>query len=208
MKKPRSVEEIEKLKGRILEAALDIIMNEGFSALKMRSLAKKTRMTAPNIYNYFSGKDEIYLALVTQGFFELKKRLVKAEESCTEPKAAVKALLKAYLDFGMENPAHYEIMFTRRTPKYNDYKGTPNEKFSQAEYELSMEIAALSIETAAGAVGMTVDDKEILQMVIEAWCLLHGMVSLYNSGVAAYVSDDLEGLYSLIIKKRVEELGM
>lgn len=59
MKLSRDHTEIERLKGRILDSALDIIIHVGMDGLTMRKLAAKMGMTAPNLYNYFSGKDEI-----------------------------------------------------------------------------------------------------------------------------------------------------
>ena len=68
MKKLRELKEIEGVKGRILDVALDIIVGEGYGNLTMRRLASKLNMTAPNIYNYYKSKDEIYIHLVIRGF--------------------------------------------------------------------------------------------------------------------------------------------
>ena len=52
MKTARGKKEIRQIREKILENALDIIVYKGLDALTMRNLAKKTGMTAPNLYNY------------------------------------------------------------------------------------------------------------------------------------------------------------
>jgi AcrR family transcriptional regulator len=76
MKKPRDIKEVEGIQGRILQAALGIIVQEGFPALTMRRLASTIGMTAPNIYNYYKSKDELYITLVIQGFEMLQRELM------------------------------------------------------------------------------------------------------------------------------------
>ena len=139
MKKPRRPEEIEAVKTAILDHALDIITGQGMDDLTMRNLARRAKMTAPNLYNYYSGKDEIYLALVVKGFEMLHAALKAAYEGSGEIRSRAKAMLEAYLQFGIGHSRYYDIMFVLPTPKYNDYKGTPFEALSETEYKLSME---------------------------------------------------------------------
>ena len=62
-KSARDHGEVELIKEKILDTALDILFDQGFSSLSMRKIALGTKMTAANIYNYFSNKHEIYLAI-------------------------------------------------------------------------------------------------------------------------------------------------
>src|SRR6056297_2074810 len=85
MKPARSKKEIEKIRQAILEQALDIIVEQGLESLTMRSLAGRLEMTAPNLYNFFSGKDEIYLSLVVKGFEMLYGTLEAAATNAGTP---------------------------------------------------------------------------------------------------------------------------
>lgn len=205
MKKPRSKKEIEKIRGRILAKALDIIVKNGFSSLTMRAIAGKTGMSAPNIYNYFSGKDEIYITLVIQGFEMLYKKLEQAADPANDPIIQAKAMIQAYLCFGMENPGHYDIMFTLTTPKYDDYVGTPFEKLSEVEYRISMDIALLAQKTVQSVMTDSMDEQFIQHRVVAVWALLHGMVSLHNSKVVSYVVTDMETAYAKIVDEILDQ---
>ncbi|MBI9076584.1 MAG: TetR/AcrR family transcriptional regulator [Desulfatibacillum sp.] len=191
MKKPRAQEEIDQVKRHILDEALEIITQKGFPSLTMRAIASGIGMTAPNIYNYFAGKDEIYITLVIQGFEKLYKELVDATESAEGIVEKGRALIRTYLEFGMENASHYDIMFTQPTPKYNDYVGTPFQDLSAIELKISMDIVAL-IEKAIRNAEDNLDQETVSNRLLAFWSTLHGMVSLHNSKVAAYVVPDVK----------------
>ncbi len=201
MKKSRSPAAVEEIRRKILDAALSLISAEGFSALTMRALAKRLDMSAPNLYNFFASKDEIYITLVIQGFTLLHETMQKAAKENADPLERGRAMALAYLDFGMNQPAHYEIMFTSRTPKHDDYVGTPLESLADIELDLSMKVAGLATQAAAGiaAARPTATPVDVADGVIHVWSLLHGMVSLRNSGVMAYVATDPPSAYHRVL---------
>lgn len=199
MKIARSTEEVEKVRSGILKEALDLITAEGFTALTMRGLASRAGMTAPNLYNYFSNKDEIYLTLIITGFETLHAGLKEAYAGSRDPVLRARLLMEAYVRFGLENGAYYDIMFTRPTPKYDDYVGTPHEKLSRIEYTISMEIAELAQNAVREIAGNKGKDDHIKD-VVKVWCMLHGMVSLHNSHIIGYVIQDIQAVYNLIIE--------
>ena len=167
MKTPRSPEAIESVKTAILDHALDIIVSQGLDDLTMRNLARRAKMTAPNLYNYYSGKDEIYFALVVKGFEMLHADLKAAYEGSGKIRKRAKAMLEAYLRFGMENSRYYDIMFVLPTPKYDDYKNTPFEALSETEYRLSMEIAAMAEKAIEKVYGRKVDKRVVTRRLIQ-----------------------------------------
>ena len=203
MKPVRDQETVEKVRQQILEAALDIIVNKGMEGLTMRALGKETGMTAPNIYNYFPNKDALYISIMIKGFEMLSQDLQKAYQSSDDRMMRALAMARAYLHFGITKPRYYDIMFTLPTPKYNDYVGTPHEKFSEIEYRISMEIAHLALGAVTDILGEEVDKDILQQRMIQVWSLLHGMVSLNNSGVVNYVVDDPEGVYEQTLDELV-----
>ncbi len=208
MKTARSTDELEQVRGKILDAALAIIVNEGFDALTMRRLASRIGMTAPNIYNYFSGKDELYITIVIKGFEMLFDHLKRACEDQADPVVRARSLIDAYMKFGMENSAYYDIMFTRATPKYNDYVGTPYEKLSGVEYRISMEIARLASDAVRDLAGgeHCPSDEVVLHTVVKVWCMLHGMISLFNSRIVGYVAQGPDSVYARIIDDLVNSV--
>lgn len=205
MKQPRTTEELERIRERIIEAALSIIVEDGFPGLTMRRLASRIHMSAPNLYNFFSNKEEIYISIVIRGFQMLHDELEAASRSSAAAAEKAHAMLDAYVRFGMTHRPYYDIMFTMPTPKHNDYVGTPYEKLSTVEYRISMDIARIAMDTLRNLRQGTppVTDDDVLHDVIKIWSMLHGMVSLANSKVIGYVASDIEKTHNRIIEEIV-----
>ena len=54
-----------KTRDRILEASLELILEQGYHATTLRQIADRIDMVAGGIYNHFKDKDEIFLAVLT-----------------------------------------------------------------------------------------------------------------------------------------------
>jgi AcrR family transcriptional regulator len=187
----RPADEIEAVKGKILESALSLMCEDGFDGLSMRKLAARLGMTAANIYNYYKNKDELYLVIQTNGFQMLVDRFDAISGSPLPPSEKICAMMRAYIDFGIENPDYYEIMFCRNTPKYADYRDTPMQSKAAFEKETALKLADMACRTIreSRASDKTLGPDRILHMTITAWTALHGVVNLYNSRVLQEVTD-------------------
>jgi AcrR family transcriptional regulator len=208
MKTARGTKELKQIREKILESALDIIVAKGLDGLTMRNLAQKTGMTAPNLYNYFSNKDEIYIHIVICGFEMLYADLKAACDLHEDKTIRLRAMINAYMTFGINKPRYYDIMFTRPTPKYNDYIGTPLERISEIEYKISMDIVTLAIKTASDVMGPAVGEALLTQRLVQIWSLMHGMITLNNSQVMGYVAASAEQIYKKIIDEFIDSLKM
>ncbi|PKL37293.1 MAG: hypothetical protein CVV44_16815 [Spirochaetae bacterium HGW-Spirochaetae-1] len=195
-KTSRPREEVELVRERILETALQMLIEDGFNTMSMRKLASRLDMTAANIYNYFSSKDELYLMLQTRGFEQLYDDLSTVFSEHSDPIIRGEAMIRAFIDFGIGNRYYYEIMFNRNTPKYTDYVGTEMESIAFNEKSTALKSFHLTAQCLSeifavnGAGG--VDPENIRYHAIQLWCGLHGIVSLYNSRVLQEVEEGPE----------------
>jgi AcrR family transcriptional regulator len=196
-KQPRPENEIQKIRENILASALNIISEEGYQAFTMRKLASRLKMTAANIYNYYSNKDSIYLALVNEGFTILHHDMSSAFASENNPAERWLKVFGAYYQFGIAYPLHYDIMFSLHTPRYNDFVGTELEDTAAIEMDLSNRIVDIAVQSVIDAAGgeNTISREEAQQRTVEAWSMLHGLLSLKNSRVLQYVITDIDSVY-------------
>lgn len=198
----RNSEEIRKIKKKILDAALAILFEEGFDDLSMRKLARKLGMTAPNIYNYYSGKDELYLTIQTQGFELLSTRFEQILSENALPVDRLSAMVDAYLDFGISNSDYYSIMFIRDTPKYTDYIGTTLEPIAFVEKTAALKVADIvsSVIKTIAKKNSRIREEDASFHTIQIWTRLHGVISLYHSRVLQELEEDV-----LMMIKRLKE---
>ncbi len=200
-KTARDIKTLEKIKELIIARAVAIIKDEGFNRMTMRKIASKNNMSATNLYNYFSNKDEIYINILIRGFKQLYEKLQSVYDEHDDPLERGKKFIMAYLAFGIQNYNYYEIMFSPALPKYNDYVDTSLEELAGIEMDYSKKIIELSVK-AVGAVlkkQKRIDAAETERRMIEIWSMLHGMISLYNSRMIDYVIVKPVDTYEMIV---------
>ncbi|WNJ19979.1 TetR/AcrR family transcriptional regulator [Pontibacter sp. G13] len=105
------------LRDRVLEAAREILAQEGHEALSMRRIAQMVACKAPSIYHHFENKDQIVDALVMEGFEMLNGYLAEAVEGESRPIKRYEDRNRAFISFGLKYPSYYHIMFAKEPGK-------------------------------------------------------------------------------------------
>jgi AcrR family transcriptional regulator len=93
----------EETRVNILDAALQIVKEEGWQALSMRKIADVIEYTAPIIYEYFANKEAILLELTRKGYLKLSKELRGSKRSALSPAGQLEAMWLAYWNFAFAN---------------------------------------------------------------------------------------------------------
>lgn len=185
----RSIQEVESIRQAILTEALALIIDVGYDGFSMRKLAKRLDIAAKTIYNYFRNQDELYLGVLTQGFKQFGDTLLEQASLHDEPQARLEAAIRAYVDFGLDNPEIYSLMFTWHVPKYNDYVGTPMEAAGRKELETALKSEQLFSSLIHACVGETAELPEgsIHFEIVHLWIQMHGYVAGINSSLLDYL---------------------
>ena len=103
------------LRKKILEEAVGIVYREGVERITMRALAEKLGYSPATIYLYFRSKDDLLGEIAAHGFSLLLERSRDAFD-LDDPVAAVAAAGRSYVDFGLEYPELYRLMFQELGP--------------------------------------------------------------------------------------------
>ena len=104
----------EALRTRIVEAARDIVSEEGLDALSMRALAERIEYSPATIYLYFRDKEELLRDVVEQGFRRMSATVQEQTAALGEGASAAerhRALGRAYARFALDNTAYFRVMF-------------------------------------------------------------------------------------------------
>lgn len=187
-RKARSPEEVLKVRQNILDQALELISEDGYDNFSMRKLANRLDMTATTIYQYFANKDELYLAVLQEGFELLYEEMKTATQRVGDPLGKLTALTRAFVDFGIENPNFYNIMLVIDVPKYYDYVGTSNEGAAAREMEAALKVRNyISTKVLESGIleGRPLEDT--MPVIIHFFCTVHGFVTFRNSQITDYL---------------------
>lgn len=106
----RRLEEKERRRVEILDAAEAVALVVGVEALTMELVARKARLSRALLYVYFHDKSALLLALCVRALEALHARFESAAAGHALGMAQVEACGRAYVAFAEEFPARFEAL--------------------------------------------------------------------------------------------------
>ncbi|MBW7883486.1 MAG: TetR/AcrR family transcriptional regulator [Caldilineaceae bacterium] len=163
----------------ILEAARQIIREEGVDSLSMRAIADRIDYSPAGLYEYFGSKEEIVGGVCSEGFLRLTQRLQSTDPSLPPLDYLVEMGL-SYISFAMSNSDFFMLMFT------NAPLVAPA-NFPQDEAPETLLRRSPAFQSLYRAVQRCVDagvfierpDFDVLGIAIACWQIVHG-ISMLN----------------------------
>ncbi len=175
--KERRDREKENLRQEILDAASELFAKKGYAHVSMRKIAEKIEYSPTTIYLYFKDKTDLLNEICEETFGKLIETVSLIEaESKDEPLECLEKGMRAYIEFGLKYPNHYEV--TLITPimdflgkELHPYEGSSGQK----AFEYIVRQVAGSMEKGQLAKG---DVAAVSQTI---WAAIHGVTSLLIS---------------------------
>ena len=101
----------------IVDAAWDLVREEGLTALSIRELAKQAGITTPTVYAYFDSKHAIYDAMFGRAATEFADRMTEPYDT-DEGRELLVAGVRRFVEFCTADPARYQLLFQRSIPGF------------------------------------------------------------------------------------------
>ena len=160
----------QQTKQAIIDAALHIITEKGQPALSMRAIARRIDYSPAGLYEYFGSKEEILDHVCQIGHQRLHAAMSQVDPLLSDV-AYLEALGLAYVQFALDNPDYFLLMFTTESA---DSPPTAPEWSDSA-----FSILIRAIERGVGN-GTFVErpGQDVLGLAYAAWSLVHGIAML------------------------------
>jgi AcrR family transcriptional regulator len=101
----------------ILRAAWALAHTEGIGGVSLHAIAREIGIRQPSLYAYFDSKHDLYDAMFADGNRQLLERL-DALRLPRDPRAAVKAFMRAFVAFAVEDAPRAALLFQRPIPGF------------------------------------------------------------------------------------------
>ncbi|UFR01124.1 TetR/AcrR family transcriptional regulator [Streptomyces sp. Go40/10] len=155
------------LRARLVDVGVELLAAEGAQALTLREIARRAGVSHGAPRRYFPTHLELLSAIARRGFTELAGRAHAALERETGgPRAQVAALARTYVEFALEQPGMYELMF-RHDLLESGHLGLR---------ETSLPLFSLLTDL----VGTVDPDADARRVAAALWANLHGTVQLWR----------------------------
>lgn len=152
-----------------LAAAHALIAETGYEKLSIRRVADQVGIAHRSLYNHFEDREALLDAVATEGYEALAKKLSAAKTT--------DSFVSAYTNFALKNPSLYALMTSR---PHATMKEKP--ELQKAAHLVITEAIRLFSDQAAPT-----DEKK--RSVFKIHMMLHGGLSLYQSGILDMPSD-------------------
>lgn len=168
----RKERERAELREIILEGAMKVFLREGFEKTSIRKIAQAIEYSPATIYLYFQDKDQILMELQGRAF-ERKFTYMADLGTIEDPRERLRLMGRRYIDFALDNPDLYELMFLASEPM--EHLQRCAEEWGQGKilHGFLVQMVTEGIEKGYFKA------QDPLRMALLAWSAVHGMVSLH-----------------------------
>jgi AcrR family transcriptional regulator len=111
----RKQREREQMRTKILDAAKKLFLEKGFEETSIRAIAEQIEYSPSTLYLYYKDKVSIFHDLHSQGFAQMNRDFAVLLH-VRDPFERLVAMGRAYIQFALENPDFYELMFIKKAP--------------------------------------------------------------------------------------------
>jgi AcrR family transcriptional regulator len=159
------------LRRALIDTALAMVTEEGAWNFTLREVARRTGVSHMAPYNHFEDKTALLAEVAVLGFEALRQSLeAAAREQPRSARQALAGIAAAYVRFGVEQPAHFRLMFGAELA--DKARQTTLQAASDATFAVLT--GALERGQASGQIRRgTVRDQ-----ALAAWSMVHGLTIL------------------------------
>jgi AcrR family transcriptional regulator len=154
------------LRAALVCAALELLEESGESALSLRAVARRAGVSPAAPYRHYADREALVSAVAAVGYRELAERLAAAHPSPSSPEQLASVAI-AYVQFALERPALFRIMFGEPCDRDND--------------ERIAATAAVSLYVR-GIVERSFPQADPEALATAIWALVHGLAFLHLDG--------------------------
>jgi AcrR family transcriptional regulator len=169
----RREREKQELRSKILDAARALFVKHGYESVTMRKIAERIEYSPTAIYLHFKDKETLIAELCRHDFRAFGTRFLHLAK-IADPIERMKKAGWAYLEFAVEHPQQYQLMFM--TPQLPGTKPRAGESEDPAQNAYVFLRATVAQAMAEGRLRPELTDVDLVAQTI--WAATHGVVSL------------------------------
>jgi AcrR family transcriptional regulator len=169
-----------RLREALLAAALDLVREQGATALSLREVARRAGVSHAAPAHHFGDKAGMLTALAVEGFRRFDEALrTGAARGGSDGMRSFAFTGLAYVMFAAEHRAYFEVMFRPELLRRDDPELV---QVSIGAYSVLLDCARASFPTPPS-------DDELAVRATRGWSEVHGLATLWLDGNLRQYSD-------------------
>ena len=177
----------------LLDAAIDQIKEHGVEKLSMRGIARIVGVSQTAPYRHFEDKNHLLSEVATQAFSELYEISMAATDSNESPIKNIHAAGLVYLQYAIDNPEKYRVIFGSRIQNRQSYPSMI--EAGEKSFKILIDQVERGIEAGDFIPGCA------LILANTLWTQVHGAASLILDGF--YIDRELPMPFDDFLKAQI-----
>lgn len=165
------------LRAALLREAGVLLREQGVEGVSLRRLAERAGVSRTAPYHHFEDKNALLCALAEEGFRRLDTLMEQVAMTGDNQEAALRQFVRGYLNFAIDDPEQYELMFGRTLWK----TGRPSDTLKRVAHDCFRRYVERIDEPGQRA--RLPAGANPLRVAQASWATLHGLCRLLLDGI-------------------------
>jgi AcrR family transcriptional regulator len=189
----RRLEEKERRRAEIVDAAEAAGRDVGLDALTMDDVARRARLSRALLYGYFQDRSDLMFGLAERAMNQLHARFVEAAERHRTGLEQVSAIGRAYVAFAQEFPVLFDALARCELEAPDPEKASPSERACMMGGDRLQATLVASIEAGVRDGSIRADVTSPMLMSVTLWGFMHGIIQLTTTKAHALAHHGVAG---------------
>lgn len=185
------------LPNALRRAAAQVITEKGLGGFSLREVARRAGVSHAAPAHHFGDTTGLLTSLAVEAFVHLEQATATAAAQQTNPVDRLIAIGRAYVNVGIDHPAHCQVLFR------HDVLNSDDPAYREAG-DAAYRVLEATLEDVAAAIN---PDLNIDQAAKLCWAAMQGLVVLYdnmssldhNAGLESTAIDDMVAQFTSLI---------
>jgi AcrR family transcriptional regulator len=174
----RRLEEKERRRAEIVDAAEAAGREVGLDALTMDDVARRARLSRALLYVYFQDRSDLMFGLAERAMGMLHTRFLEAAERHRTGLEQVSAMGRAYVAFAQEFPVLFDALARCELESPDPAQCSPSEQACLVGGDKLQTVLVTSIDTGVKDGSIRGDIGSPMLMSVTLWGFMHGIIQL------------------------------
>jgi TetR/AcrR family transcriptional regulator len=174
----RRLEEKERRRAEIVDAAEAAGREVGLDALTMDDVARRARLSRALLYVYFQDRSDLMFGLTERAMGMLHTRFLEAAERHRTGLEQVSAMGRAYVAFAQEFPVLFDALARCELQSPDPAQCSPSEQACMLGGDRLQAVLVTSIENGVRDGSIRGDIGSPMLMSVTLWGFMHGIIQL------------------------------
>jgi AcrR family transcriptional regulator len=189
----RRLEEKERRRAEIVDAAEAAGREVGLDALTMDDVARRARLSRALLYVYFQDRSDLMFGLCERAMGMLLTRFAEAAERHRTGLEQVSAMGRAYVAFSQEFPVLFDALARCELKTPEPSQGSPSEQACALGGDRLQAQLVTSIDVGVRDGSIRGDIGSPMLMSVTLWGFMHGIIQLTTTKAHALAHHGVAG---------------